>query len=95
MSERPEIQTGYQAMPSATLREQIMDCRIAKNEREWWASRHIDSLERQRDELAGLLREAVATMERHVDTRRCAVQSLRTMNQCRALLARIDAEKRP
>ena len=37
---------AYQATPNATLREQIMDSRIPKNEREWWASRHIEQLER-------------------------------------------------
>lgn len=40
---------AYQATPNATLREQIMDSRIQKNEREWWASRHIEQLERDLD----------------------------------------------
>lgn len=47
MSERPEDQVPYQATPAATLRQQIMDSRIPKNEREWWASHHIEELEHQ------------------------------------------------
>lgn len=34
-----------QATPSADLRQQIMDSRVPKNEREWWASRTIEKLE--------------------------------------------------
>jgi hypothetical protein len=33
-----------QATESAVLRAQIMDCRVPKNEREWWASRTIAQL---------------------------------------------------
>ena len=39
--------TPCQATPGATLREQIMDSRIPKNEREWWAARTIEKLERE------------------------------------------------
>lgn len=34
----------YQATPSATLEQRIMDPRIAKSEAEWWAAREIDRL---------------------------------------------------
>ena len=37
--------TPYQATPSADLRQQIMDSRVPKNEREWWAQRTIEKLE--------------------------------------------------
>jgi len=36
-----------QATPSGDLREQIMDSRVPKNEREWWAAREIEKLERE------------------------------------------------
>lgn len=43
-----------QATPSASLEEQIRSSTVPKNEREWWAKRHIDYLyevidERNRD----------------------------------------------
>lgn len=53
MSEHPP----YQATPSATLREQVMDRRIPKSEREWWASREIESLERRNSELTARIAE--------------------------------------
>lgn len=34
-----------QVTPSADLRQQIMDSRVPKNEREWWAQRTIEKLE--------------------------------------------------
>ena len=34
-----------QATPFADLRQQIMDSRVPKNEREWWAQRTIEKLE--------------------------------------------------
>ena len=37
--------TPCQATPSADLRQQIMDSRVPKNEREWWAQRTIEKLE--------------------------------------------------
>jgi hypothetical protein len=40
-----------QATPNATLEQQILDSRIPKNEREWWAAREIEKL---RAELAAL-----------------------------------------
>ena len=36
-----------QATLSVDLRQQIMDSRVPKNEREWWASRMIEKLERE------------------------------------------------
>ena len=36
-----------QATPPVDLRQQIMDSRVPKNEREWWASRLIEKLERE------------------------------------------------
>lgn len=36
-----------QATPAGDLRQQIMDSRVPKNEREWWASREIEKLERK------------------------------------------------
>jgi chromosome segregation ATPase len=36
-----------QATPTGDLRQQILDSRVPKNEREWWASREIEKLERE------------------------------------------------
>jgi hypothetical protein len=36
-----------QATPAGDLRQQIMDSRVPKNEREWWAGREIEKLERE------------------------------------------------
>jgi hypothetical protein len=47
--------TPCQATPAATLREQIMDSRIPKNEREWWAARTIEKLERELAETSKIL----------------------------------------
>lgn len=47
--------TPCQATPAATLREQIMDSRIPKNEREWWAARTIEKLERELAEARKML----------------------------------------
>ena len=47
--------TPCQATPVATLREQIMDSRIPKNEREWWAARTIEKLERELAETSKVL----------------------------------------
>jgi hypothetical protein len=44
-----------QATQAATLREQIMDSRIPKNEREWWAARTIEKLERELAEASKML----------------------------------------
>ena len=38
-----DIDDGKEATPCNVLREQIMDSRIPKNEREWWAKREIES----------------------------------------------------
>lgn len=42
--------TACDATPSEELRRQIMDSRVPKNEREWWASREIERLERWKAE---------------------------------------------
>jgi hypothetical protein len=47
--------TPCQATTAATLREQIMDSRIPKNEREWWAARTIEKLERELAEASKML----------------------------------------
>lgn len=39
--------TAYAATPHTVLRDQIIDPRIPKNEREWWAAREIARLERE------------------------------------------------
>ena len=53
--------TPYQATPSADLRQQIMDSRVPKNEREWWAQRTIEKLETElsaaRSDIAHYLRD--------------------------------------
>jgi|688.fasta_scaffold08163_18 hypothetical protein len=36
-----------QATPAGDLRQQIIDSRVPKNEREWWAGREIEKLERE------------------------------------------------
>ena len=51
-----------QATDPKTLREQIMDCRVGKNEREWWASHEIEKLEEklsQEQARSSRLREAL------------------------------------
>ena len=40
------------ATPPAVLRDQIMDSRIPKNEREWWAAREIERLRGALSEIA-------------------------------------------
>jgi hypothetical protein len=52
-----------QATPAGDLRQQIIDSRVPKNEREWWASREIEKLERAltaEREKVRLLREALS-----------------------------------
>ena len=39
------VNKEYQATPSATLEQQIMDPNFPKNEREWWAADRIAQLE--------------------------------------------------
>jgi hypothetical protein len=51
-----------QATPAGDLRQQILDSRVPKNEREWWASREIEKLERAlaaEREKVRVLREAL------------------------------------
>ncbi len=38
---------SYQATDPIELRDQVMDCRVAKTEREWWSMRFIEKLESQ------------------------------------------------
>jgi chromosome segregation ATPase len=52
-----------QATPARYLRQQILDSRVPKNEREWWASREIEKLER----------ELAAEKEAHVSQQRVAI----------------------
>jgi hypothetical protein len=47
-----------QATDSMTLRKQITDCNVPKNEREWWAAREIEKLQAE-------LTEARAIILRH------------------------------
>ncbi len=42
---------SYEATNPRELQKQIMDCRVPKNEREWWASRRIETLEKALDEI--------------------------------------------
>ena len=39
------VNKEYQATPSATLEQQIMDPNFPKNDREWWAADRIAQLE--------------------------------------------------
>ena len=39
-----DSKAGYQATPSATLEQQMMDACAPKNEREWWAFAEIGRL---------------------------------------------------
>lgn len=69
-----------QATPSADLRQQIMDSRVPKNEREWWSQRTIEKLE---TELAcekgnrNHLIEKGAKLETELDAEREKVRVLR------------------
>ena len=50
---------AYQATLPKDLESQIMDCRIPKNEREWWASKEIASLRAQLVSCEGQWRKEV------------------------------------
>lgn len=61
-----EENKASQATEPKSLRERIMDSRIAKSESEWWASREIEKLEaalaearKENEEQARLLMEAI------------------------------------
>lgn len=43
----PRTDGPCQATDPATLRHQIMNCNVPKNEREWWSARTIEKLERE------------------------------------------------
>ena len=61
MSNEPE---PCQATPADDLRQQIMDSRVGKNEREWWASRTIEKLERElSDRDSGYMRGSRAILD--------------------------------
>jgi hypothetical protein len=50
---------GCQATPSIELEQQLMDVRVPKNEREWWAQREISRLRAENEALRSLLAEIV------------------------------------
>lgn len=57
MSDDPkdhEFDNACEATDPAELRRQIMDSRIPKNEREWWAAREIERLTGALDEIVRL-----------------------------------------
>lgn len=56
--------TPCQATPSASLRQQIMDSRVPKNECEWWASRTITKLETELAAAKARAEKAEAEVER-------------------------------
>jgi hypothetical protein len=51
----------FQATPREELRRQIMSSSIPKNEREHWAARRIEELERNADAIATALGDALST----------------------------------
>ena len=76
-----------QATPPVDLRQQIMDSRVPKNEREWWASRTIEELERERDRLRA---ELVATLSV------CSAETYRSEeaeHDCRVLIVELNVAK--
>ncbi len=70
-----------QATPAGDLRQQILDSRVPKNEREWWASRTIEKLERELTETERLRFGADA------DRRRLRCE-LAAANECVAIANR-------
>ena len=67
-----------QATPSANLRQQIMDSRVPKNEREWWAQRTIERLE---TELAAMQARAEKAEAALTDPQQLHAHCLRTLNE--------------
>jgi hypothetical protein len=77
-----------------------MDPNIPKSETEGWACREIERLREQlhlanidaigahaeANELRDHLSRSVALTIRHIDTRRCSISDLRTLNAARAAL---------
>jgi hypothetical protein len=55
-----ELDKQYQATDPKILREEIMDGRIPKNEREWWAKKEIEKLESDLSSLREKLKEVEA-----------------------------------
>lgn len=54
---------AYSATPAETLEQHIMDSSIAKSEAEWWASRTIESLLSDKEQLLDLIRRLTNTIE--------------------------------
>ena len=52
-----------QATPPEDLREQILSPSVAKNEREWWASKEIQRLQGELDEVTAALEVAEKVLE--------------------------------
>ena len=52
-----DSKAGYQATPSATLEQQMMDACAPKNEREWWAFAEIGRLRAEVESLRGVTPE--------------------------------------
>jgi hypothetical protein len=78
-----------QATPAGDLRQQIMDSRVPKNEREWWASREIEKLERA---LTGE-REKVRVLREALDeAQSCGGLTGSIFMQARAALAATEAK---
>jgi hypothetical protein len=73
-----------QATSAGDLRQQIMDSRVPKNEREWWASREIEKLERE-------LAAAKAECERLTANQRQPAEDIFVSHLCDEL-ARLRAE---
>ena len=57
-----DIDDGKEATPCNVLREQIMDSRIPKNEREWWAKREIESQQARIEALEAWKRRAMVLL---------------------------------
>ena len=70
---RNEYPPAYEATPSDTLREQIMNPCIPKNEREWWAAREIERLTAERDAFQAERGAAAELLSRNIDALRGAV----------------------
>ena len=65
-----DIDDGKEATPCNVLREQIMDSRIPKNEREWWAKREIESQQARIEALekaAKAVCVSLAWVDKHTD----------------------------
>ena len=56
------------------LRDQIIDARIPKNEREWWAAREIERLESELNKAQAALRFIARTLERELNKAQAALR---------------------